>query len=40
MHTAEFHNMQNKKQLNDNIKTHLSNMDDLSSGERKMLASL
>lgn len=39
-HTAEFHNMQNKKQLNDNIKTHLSNMDDLSSGERKMLASL
>lgn len=39
-HTAEFHNIQNKKQFNDNIKTHLGNMDDLSSADRKALASL
>lgn len=39
-HTAEFHNIQNKKQFNDNIKTHLGNMDDLSSADRNALASL
>lgn len=39
-HTAEFHSMQNKKQLNDNIKTQLGNMGDLSSKDRKILASL
>ena len=39
-HTAEFHNIQNKKQFNDNIKTHLSNMGDLSSDDRAMLSSL
>lgn len=39
-HTAEFHNIQNKKQFNDNINTHLSNMGDLSSDDRAMLSSL
>lgn len=39
-HTAEFHNIQNKKQFNDNIKTHLGNMGDLSSADRAMLSSL
>ena len=39
-YTAEFHSIQNKKQLNDNIKTQLGNMDDLSSSERKILSSL